>query len=62
VLWVKDAGPTGGTTGVVDTGAVRGAGGVIGATWGVVKVISTVRGTADVSEAGGDKAVKCLAV
>jgi hypothetical protein len=51
-----------GAIGVVDVGAARGVGEVVGATWGEVEVMGIAQGAAEGGEAGGDEAAKCLAV
>jgi hypothetical protein len=42
----------GGTGGVVDAGAMRGVGGVVGSTWGAAEVVGVTRGAVVVGEAG----------
>jgi hypothetical protein len=51
-----------GTTGVVDSGAVRGMGGVDGVAWTTAKVVDAARGAAEVSEAGDKGTAQGLAV
>jgi hypothetical protein len=46
----------------VDTEVACGASGVVGVTWGAVKVMRTTWCAAKVDEAGDDEAAMCLAV
>jgi hypothetical protein len=46
----------------MDARPARGADGVVDAAWGVVDVVGTTCGAAEVGKLGGEEAVHCLAV
>jgi hypothetical protein len=52
----------GGATGAMDVGATHGVGGVVGATWGAVEVVSVARSAGEVGEASNKEAAHGLAV
>jgi hypothetical protein len=51
----------GGTAGVIDVGATRGASGVEDAVWGIAEVVGASRGAAEVGEVGDEGAAQGLA-
>jgi hypothetical protein len=52
----------GGADGVMDAGAARGVGGIMGAAWGAVEAVAVAWGAVEVGEVADDRAMRGRAV